>query len=153
MKGKLAPFAKGMMLLVGELWTLNGPVPNSVTSWVAAEPGHTMSSQDGAIQKLLHLAQDMPVSGSGSQRVAAQREVIILILLWHLLHFILMCNCNITECTSYTLTHSLLNFDFFSRWWGNSGEKVDDNIIHNGSILQDILWIVHKLFYWSKSPA
>ena len=64
------------MLLVGELWTLNGPVPSSVTSSVAAEPGHTMSKQDGAMQKLLHLAQGLTVSGSGSLRAAIQQEVL-----------------------------------------------------------------------------
>ena len=59
------------MLSKGELWTLNGPVLNSVISLVAAELGHIMSSLDGAMQRLLHLAQDMIRNGSGYLKAKA----------------------------------------------------------------------------------
>ena len=61
------------MLSVGELWTLNGPVLNSVISLVAAELGHIMSRLDGAVQRLLLLAQDMIRNGSGSLKAAAHK--------------------------------------------------------------------------------
>ena len=63
------------MLSVGELWTLNGPVLNSVISLVAAELGHIMSSLDGAMQRLLHLAQDIIRIGSGPLKAAAHHKV------------------------------------------------------------------------------
>ena len=63
------------MLSVGELWTLNGPVLNSVISLVAAELGHIMSRLDGAMQRLLHPAQDIIRNGSGSLKAAAHHKV------------------------------------------------------------------------------
>ena len=60
---------------MAELWTLNGPVLNSVISSVAAELGHIMSSLNGAMQRLLPLAQDMIRNGSGSLKAAAHHKV------------------------------------------------------------------------------
>ena len=89
MKEKLVSFAKGMMLSVGEICPLNWPVLNSVTCLAAAELGHITSSLDGAIQKLLHPAQDMIRIGYGSLKAAAHRKVIQVLsqVKLHWLHF------------------------------------------------------------------
>ena len=69
----MASFAKGMMLSKGELWTLNGPVLNSVISLAAAELGHITSRLECAMQRLLPLARDMIRNGSGSLKAAAHK--------------------------------------------------------------------------------
>ena len=48
---------------------------NSVISSVAVELGHIMSSLDGAMQKLLHPAQDIIRNGSGFLKAAAHHKV------------------------------------------------------------------------------
>ena len=63
------------MLSKGELWTLNGPVLNSVISLAAAELGHITSRLECAMQRLLSLAQDIIRNGSGYLKAVAHYKV------------------------------------------------------------------------------